>query len=561
MERFLWVRRYWAAGLAVLLLGMVGSLFFCFKKRNPAPSENLPPKILAQAYEGGVETTIPGEVMQLVDWNGVLWMAAQKGLYRCLPDGVVQKAEIRGLEEGPVSSAIVLPGKPVFCLAVRNEIIRIDSEQSGAQKTARLPYDITALAAGYSGGKTRFFAATGSGIYETDNSTLNAWTRCAGPGGTVTKIVSGQADSGIFYAATMGEGIWRFSEQESVWHKMPGFYPNRISGEETGFSAEIDSENPVAESDLSPEFQDLYSGGIAVNSVTGLLYLGTVRGVLIWNPKDGRTDWLPAAGIGTPIIQDILFDPRPGAGLLALTARGIYRYDQQAVSWEWLWKSSGESHLEKMFLDPLGGGFWVGTADGIIRSPIKLPAGPASGEFSEPAPFHLGKKEPSIQALQRRVMEYSEVAPEKIARWRQQARWRALIPTFNLSMDRDWDSNVTSSSSSGVSHFFVGPVEQNSGVGFSFNWDLGDFIWSTDQTSIDVRSRLMVQLRQDLLEETTRLYFERQKLMAEFDAHPSTDPFLNRERLIRIQELTAYLDGISGGWFSREMEAEPMEFG
>ncbi len=71
----------------------------------------------------------------------------------------------------------------------------------------------------------------------------------------------------------------------------------------------------------------------------------------------------------------------------------------------------------------------------------------------------------------------------------------------------------------------------------------------------------MVQLRQDLLEETTRLYFERQKLMAEFDTHSSTDPLLNRERLIRIQELTAYLDAISGGWFSREMEVEPIEFG
>ncbi len=528
--------------LVIFLLGISA----CSSGKGP---EDAAGKVLRQAGE----TTLSGEVMQLAEWQGTLWMAAQKGLYRCSPEGVIQKAEIRGLAEGSVASIIILPGQPVLCLAVRNEIIRIDSEQSSAQKTSALPNTITALAAGYSAGRICVFAATGSGIYEADNSALTAWRRCSGPGGIITKIISASTDSG-FYAATMSEGIWRFSGQDSAWHKIPLLYPNHISGEETEFSAALDSEEPVSETELASEFQTLYSGGIAVDSVTGLLYMGTVRGVFSWNLKTGQSGWLPTSGIGTPVILDILFDSLPGAGLLALTARGIYRYDPKAGSWERFWKSSGESRLKQLFSDPLSGGFCVSTADGIIRIPEPSPA---AGAVS----FHAAKKEPSIQALQRRVIEYSEVAPEKIARWRQQARWRALIPTFNLSMDRDWDSNVTSSSSSGVSRFFVGPIEENSGVGFSFNWDLGDFIWSTDQTSIDVRSRLMVQLRQDLLEETTRLYFERQKLMAEFEGHPSTDPFLNHERRIRIQELTAYLDAISGGWFSREMEVEPMEFG
>ena len=40
-------------------------------------------------------------------------------------------------------------------------------------------------------------------------------------------------------------------------------------------------------------------------------------------------------------------------------------------------------------------------------------------------------------------------------------------------------------------------------------------IFSTEQTSIDVRSRLMVQLRDDILDEVTRLYFERRRLQLE----------------------------------------------
>ena len=77
-------------------------------------------------------------------------------------------------------------------------------------------------------------------------------------------------------------------------------------------------------------------------------------------------------------------------------------------------------------------------------------------------------------------------------------------------------------------------------------------IWNPDQTSIDARSRLLVQLRQDLLEEVTRIYFERERLLAEFNGQPTSDPVLRKERSIRVEELTAYLDAMTGGWFSRQ---------
>jgi len=64
----------------------------------------------------------------------------------------------------------------------------------------------------------------------------------------------------------------------------------------------------------------------------------------------------------------------------------------------------------------------------------------------------------------------------------------------------------------------------------------------------------MVQLRQDILEEVTRVYFERSRLRAEFKANPTDDAVLQAERELRIAELTARLDGYTGGWFSEKME-------
>jgi hypothetical protein len=79
-------------------------------------------------------------------------------------------------------------------------------------------------------------------------------------------------------------------------------------------------------------------------------------------------------------------------------------------------------------------------------------------------------------------------------------------------------------------------------------------IWSEDQTSIDVRSRLMVQLRDDVLDEVTKLYFERLRVKMELDNLSFTERKKISEKELRLKELTAYLDGLTGGFFSAQLE-------
>jgi len=71
-----------------------------------------------------------------------------------------------------------------------------------------------------------------------------------------------------------------------------------------------------------------------------------------------------------------------------------------------------------------------------------------------------------------------------------------------------YNNNVYGSSGGS---FAVGPNDWD----VSVTWDLGELIYNGDQTLIDVRSKLMVQLRNDILSEVTSLYFERRKLQIE----------------------------------------------
>ena len=78
-------------------------------------------------------------------------------------------------------------------------------------------------------------------------------------------------------------------------------------------------------------------------------------------------------------------------------------------------------------------------------------------------------------------------------------------------------------------------------------------IFSTEQTSIDVRSRLMVQLRDDILSEVTRLYFERKRLQLELTEN-TLKTKTRKEKELRLQELTALIDGLTNGCLSRRMQ-------
>ena len=78
-------------------------------------------------------------------------------------------------------------------------------------------------------------------------------------------------------------------------------------------------------------------------------------------------------------------------------------------------------------------------------------------------------------------------------------------------------------------------------------------IWNTQQTSIDVRSRLMVKLRNEILEEVNELYFERRGLQAELLLDPPSDPKQRSRNELQIEELTAKIDGYTNGYLSKRI--------
>lgn len=167
--------------------------------------------------------------------------------------------------------------------------------------------------------------------------------------------------------------------------------------------------------------------------------------------------------------------------------------------------------------------------------------------------FSLNIASPAVTEVQKMAIDYAKVSPEKIRSWRKRAAWKGVLPQVRFDYKRSMDDNIDIYTSVTTNYIIEGPREIDDEFAVRLTWDLGDIIWNRDQTAIDVRSRLMVRLRMQILEEVNRLYFERERLINSF----TDEVFVSEEsfalKKLKIAELDGYLDALTGGAFSRSV--------
>jgi len=165
------------------------------------------------------------------------------------------------------------------------------------------------------------------------------------------------------------------------------------------------------------------------------------------------------------------------------------------------------------------------------------------------------KYEPDIRDVQEVAIKYAEVSPGKILQWRKAAVKKAFLPQVKIGLDRNttdlwhWEGGSTTKSDDDV----LRRGRDNIDWDVSLSWDLSNLIWNDAQTSIDVRSKLMVELRDDILDEVNKLYFERLRVKSELDNLALEDKHKRLEKQLKLEELAASLDALTSGYYSERL--------
>ncbi|MEI7750611.1 MAG: hypothetical protein WCJ71_00855 [Candidatus Omnitrophota bacterium] len=287
------------------------------------------------------------------------------------------------------------------------------------------------------------------------------------------------------------------------------------------------------------------------------LFLATTQGVFQSLDSGHRWEPLSRSGLQSTVVFQLAYSGKKGL-LYAATPRGVYSYDSRAQKWTGLFEGLARDHAQSISVLNEEKLLAI-TEEGFVQYPLETfrpEAGPTLAIY-QPAEGtlvllrELLRVEPSAREIHKRVIQYADVSNGKIKRWHAESRLAGFLPTF--SFGKSLDRNASVSTYSGK--FITGPEDVSKGWDGDVSWDLGDMIFSSSQTSIDSREKMMVELRNDLLSEATRIYYERRRLQIDLVFMPPVSEQEHLENLLRMDELTSLLDGMTDGFLSKKLEA------
>jgi hypothetical protein len=242
------------------------------------------------------------------------------------------------------------------------------------------------------------------------------------------------------------------------------------------------------------------------------------------------------------------------SGLWLATSRGVWRFEappSQALSLPDPLLDAGTTRLLA-----LPGRLLAATDRGLAQ------LGAADLAPREAAPARRPALSPDVGAVHAAALAYLDLGPEGLRDAEQRARTRGWLPLLRagagVGKDRARDYDHDEVFTSGELHSLY-DTHYARDRGFEADvelvWNLGQLASPDDAISVSRERRLVVELRDQVLERVNRLYFERLRssdaLAAEGDAAKQ------RELELRVAELTAQLDAWTGGRFSRLLHDSP----
>jgi photosystem II stability/assembly factor-like uncharacterized protein len=396
------------------------------------------------------------------------------------------------------------------------------------------------------------FIGTGSGFYRTDNNGKD-WNRDNNlPAGSPVRSISiDNAKADIIYTAT-GKGIYKSTNNGIDWQRI--FVTNL---------PEVNDTVSRQDEAIYPEeiSTDMEIKSIAIDPADSkIVFAGTTAGLLI--TQDSGLTWRKAgnSGLINRDIRRLAVSSEDPDSIFAATEKGVFRYSKTSDNWHELYNGLVSSDIRSITFsyDQYAGSktLWAATRNGLYKM---VPVAKVFSDHSKVEAqqvFSEFGNEPTIEEIREAAMSYAEVQPEKIEGWRKAAAKKALLPDLRFAFDNNkaWQSSTYFYSIDDKKYKDDDITkDKDTGWSISLTWELGDLIWNDAQTSIDTRSKLMVELRDDILNEVTRLYFERRRMQIEMLLSPHEDIKEKIEKELRLQELTADIDALTGSYLSKRL--------
>jgi len=254
--------------------------------------------------------------------------------------------------------------------------------------------------------------------------------------------------------------------------------------------------------------------------------------------------------------------------LYAATASGVYELKDN--SWKELAGGirTKENNKNVYFLASYNDDLYAGTDEGLfslLLTPYPLPL-VLKGEIEKNF-TNLQELEPSAIEVQKQALRFSSLPTNNdFKRYRTQARVRNIVPRVSFDIN---STNVNSNYSQfqkGIStdislnnKFDSDKTLQLQQDGKNYKqlsvyWNTGQLIYDDEVTNILNQARYTANIKENLLDDVTKIYFQRRKAQLE-NLYLENLPLSEKiKRDLEIAELTSQIDSRTGGWFTKEID-------
>jgi hypothetical protein len=174
------------------------------------------------------------------------------------------------------------------------------------------------------------------------------------------------------------------------------------------------------------------------------------------------------------------------------------------------------------------------------------------------APLPLDREAGCLPLARAEAVALALVEPERARSYVQRAGHAAWLPELRVRVDRRMGRSESLDLPAGGS-VASGPLGLDTANDVRYEaratWDLSKLVFSTEEVAAASQALRMSDTRREIESLVNRLYFERRRLKLELGQPPALETRARRE--LRVQELEAELDALSGGAFTRCLPAPP----
>jgi hypothetical protein len=191
-----------------------------------------------------------------------------------------------------------------------------------------------------------------------------------------------------------------------------------------------------------------------------------------------------------------------------------------------------------------------------VRLEVPLDAG-KSFDSPEAVLAEFGS-EPTVQRVQDWTNEYAQTAPASVRRMLGASKSFAALPRLKAQyrIKDGWDQDFTNQGAFGSDPEWQlddAQTDQDRYVTVEATWELGELVMSSERLRAVNEAQDIVKLRDKMLTKVTQLYFDRRRHQVDVLLSPASNVRDRVEDQVRLMELTAGLDALTGGRFSEAL--------